>query len=143
MSENSKIELPESMVKAELSSSWRNFVARSGLNEKQVLQVLSRQNRTQEQLMDEWREGAEKSMNEIIEKEKITVEDEELDKEIADQAGRSNMSVEDAKQNLTRNNMIGYLRDQIADRKLYDFLLEQTERTKGKKVKFLELMQGA
>ena len=145
--EATEMELPESMIRAELQSSWQNFLSRSGANETQMLEYLSNEDRSQEDLFEEWRPGAERSirtrlvMNEIADKEKIESTDEELEESIGEQAQRSNMDVETARQNLEQANMLGYLRSQIADRKVFEFILEKAETTKGKRVKFLDLLQ--
>ena len=80
--------------------------------------------------------------NRILEEEKIEVGDEDLDTEIAESAGRSNMTAEQARENVEKNNMLDYIRDQLRDRKLFDFLLENAVKTKGKKVKYLDLVQN-
>ena len=146
--ENSKLEIPESMIRAELASLWSNFVNRSGMPEEQLLQVLKSQERTQEDLFTDWRPSAESSitsrliLNRILEEEKIEVGDEELDSEIIESAGRSNMTPEQARENFEKNNMLDYIRNQLRDRKLLDFLLENAAKTEGKKVKFLDLVQN-
>ena len=146
--EGSKLEIPESMMRAELASSWTNFVNRSGMPEEQLLQVLTSQGRTQEDLLADWRPSAVNSiasrliLNRIIEEEKIEVPEEELNGEIAESAGRSNMTPEQARENFEKNHMLDYIRDQLRDRKLFDFLLENAVKTKGKKVKFLDLVQN-
>jgi trigger factor len=146
--EGSKMEIPESMIRAELASSWSNFVNRSGMPEEQLLQVLQSQERTPEDLFSDWRPSAETSiasrliLNRILEEEKIEVADEELDSEITESAGRSNMTPEQARENFEQNNMLDYIRDQLRDRKLFDFLLENAVKTKGKKIKFLDLVQN-
>jgi trigger factor len=147
--ETSKVDLPESMVKAELGASWQNFISRSGLKEEQLLQVLEQQERSQDDLYEEWRPSAETSiltrllMTTILEEEKLEVPDEELDKEISASAEQSNMTPEQARENFEKNNMIEYIRNQILDRKLYDFLLKSAVKKKGEKVKFLDLVQNS
>lgn len=146
--ENSQMEIPESMIRAELGSSWSNFVSRSGTTEDQLIQILQAQGRSPEDLLNEWRPSVETSiasrlvLNRIVEEEKIEVADEELDKEIAESAERSNMTPEQAKENFEKNNMLDYIRRQLQDNKLYDFLLENAVVKKGKKIKFLDLVQN-
>ncbi len=146
--ENATFEMPESMIRAELASSWSNFVNRSGATEEQLLQILEEQGRSPEDLLNEWRPSVENSlasrlvMNKILEEEKIEVSDEELDAEIAKSAERSNMTPEQARENFEKNNMIEYFRRQLVDQKLYDFLLENAQKKKGKKIKFLDLVQN-
>jgi len=146
--ENTKMEIPESMIRAELGSSWSNFVSRSGASEEQLLQILQEQGRTPEDLLTEWRPSVETSLesrlvlNMILEEEKIEVSDEELDKEIAKNAERSNMTPEQARENFEQNKMLEYLRRQLQDQKLYDFLLENAAKKPGSKIKFLDLVQN-
>ena len=78
----------------------------------------------------------------IVTEEKIEVTDEELDAEIAESAERTGMTPEQAKENFESNNMLGYIRAQLLDRKLFDFLLENSAKKKGKRVKFLDLVQN-
>ena len=143
----SPVVLPESMLRAELQSNWSNFLARSGLTEEQMMGILSNQERTQDDLFEEWKPQAERTirtrlaMNEIIEKEKIESTEDELDEAIKEQALRSNMDVETARANLEQAQMLDYLRSQIVDRKLTDFLFDQAKKTKGKKLKLLDLLQ--
>ena len=146
--EQSKVDLPESMVRAELDVSWSSFLSRSGLNEEQMTQVLESQEKTKEDLYGEWRPAAERSiksrllLNEIIKREEIAVEDSELDEEIAESAERTNMTAEQAREYFESNNMLEYMRSQLADKKLYDTLLNSAVKKKGKKVKFLDLVQN-
>ncbi len=145
--ESSTIELPESMVNAELAASWRNFLNRSGMKEEQLLQFLQGQGRSREDLHEEWKPSVVESvktrlvMNEIREKENIETTDEEVDEEIKRQAENSNIDYEQARQNFEQAGMIDYIRNQIADRKLQDYLLDKVETKKGKKIKYLDLLQ--
>ena len=145
--ERSKIDVPESMVQAEINVTWSNFLARSGLNEDQMAQVLAGQEKTQDALYEEWRPSAERSvrsrllLNKIIEKEQISADDSELDREIEESAEKSNISTEQAKEYYEKNNMLEYMRGQLIDKKLYDMLLDKAVKKKGKKFKFLDLVQ--
>ena len=145
--ESSTIALPESMVRAELQSSWEGFVQRSGATSDQMLSFISQDGRTQEDLFEEWRPGVERSLrsrliiDEIAEKEQIEQTQEEMDEAIGEQAERSNMDIETARENLERSNMMGYLQNQIVTRKLLDFLFEKSVRKKGERIKLLDLLQ--
>ena len=146
--DNSKIDLPESMVQAELKASWNNFSSRSGLEEAQLFRVLEQQGKTKDDLYEEWRPSAERSicsrllLNEIIEKETIEVSDTDIEEELKKNAEKSNMTPEQVRENVEKNNMMDYLESQIRDTKAYDFLLKNVTTTKGKKVKFLDLIQN-
>ena len=146
--DDSKIELPESMLKAELDASWRSFLSRSGIDENRMMQMLAQQNQTKEAMVEQWRDDAAQSlksrllMTKIIEEEKLEIGDDELEQEIKIQAEQSNMPIEQARENIEKGNMMDYFQNQLLDRKLYDFLLENAEIKKGEKIKYLDLMQA-
>ena len=52
------------------------------------------------------------------------------------------MTAEQAREYFESNNMLEYMRSQLADKKLYDTLLNSAKKKKGKKVKFLDLVQN-
>lgn len=145
--ENSPIDLPESMINAELEASWRNFVAQFRAREEDVIQLIEEQGRSKEKLMEEWRPSTEIKiknrllMNEIIEQEKIEVTDDEIEEEIKRQADLNNTPLEDVQKRYENNSMKELLRSDIKDKKLFDFLIGESTIKKGKKVKFLDLMQ--
>ncbi|WP_455383285.1 trigger factor [Salinispira pacifica] len=147
ISEKSHIDLPESMVNAELASSWRNFVSQLRAQEEQVVAMLEAQGKSQEELFNEWRPSAEKSLvsqlliHKMIEEEKIEAADEDVDAEIRRQAESGSMSFEDLKDYYEKNGMLDMLRHDIQERKLFDLLFEVNTVKKGKKVKFIDLMQ--
>ncbi len=144
--EGSDIPVPASMVNAELENSWQNFVAQSRMQEEQVLQILKLQEKGKEDLMEEWRDGAVKSIktyliiNKLTEDEKIEVTDKELDAEIKVQAEASKMTFEETKEYLKNNGMTEYLRNDLSSKKLFEALLKETTVNAGKKIPFLDLV---
>jgi trigger factor len=144
--EETTIDVPESMVRAELESSWQNFVSRFQAEESQVLAMLEAQGRTRDELFDEWRPSVEQNVRtqliveELLEKEDIEAADDEIDEEIKRQAEGSNLSFEDAKEHLEKNNLIDYIKRDIRTRKMFDHLLEQSKVKKGEKVELLEVL---
>ncbi len=146
--ENSTVELPESMIQADLDNSWQSFVSQSRMPEETILQMLQMQGKTKEDMMSEWREDAVKSLkqrlltNKMVEQEKIEVSDEEVDKEIKDQAEKSGMPEDEVRKYLKQNNLMDHISSQIKDRKLFDILLEEAKVKKGSKVKYLDLVES-
>jgi len=144
--EKSEIPVPDSMVAAELENSWRNFQMQSRMSEDQLLQLLSIQGKDKAALMAEWRDDAEKSLKaqlvigKLIEAEDIKVDDEDYEKELAEQAERSDMSLEQTREYVENNNMEEYLRSDLLNRKLFDRLLELSEIKKGKKESYVDVM---
>ncbi|UCF96927.1 MAG: trigger factor [Spirochaetaceae bacterium] len=148
IAEQTEVPLPKSMVDSELEDQWRRFVSRLGGDEKPVLKQLEAEGRTKEQIQGEWRAGAEKKLklqlvvNEMVKQENIELEDKEIEERIQKEADAQNIGFEEAKEMMDRNNYLEFLKYDLKNEKLYDILLENGTRRKGKKVKFLDLVQG-
>jgi trigger factor len=155
IAEQTKIALPKSMVEHEQEDQWHNFVTRAvprapnvSTAEQVVLQELEKDGKSKEELLKSWREAAEKKLklqlvvSEMVNREKIEIDEAEVDKRVEQEAETQKMSVEDARQAMERSNYLPYLRRDLKNEKLYELLLESGVRKKGKKVKFLDLVQG-
>ncbi len=146
--EDSKIPLPKSMVDFELETRWNNFVRQFRADEDTVLKLLQAEGKSKEDLLNEWREEAERGLKEalvireIIKKEGIKVTDEEVDREIKEEAERANTTFEDLKERVVKGNLLENLKDDIARKKLFDFLLESAKVVNKKKVNFVDLREG-
>ena len=146
--ESSTIALPESMVQAELENSWQNFVQQSRIEEEQVLQILQSQGRTKEDLFSEWRQSAERSLKlqllvekiKELEPEAVEISDQEVDEEIKSQAEKNDREFAELKKYFEENDMIDYVKSDIKNRKLFDFLLDQSKIKKGEKIDYLDFM---
>ena len=143
--ENSKIEVPESMLQAELENSWRNFTSRLQMNEDDVVNLLSAQGRGKEDLLEEWKPEAEKSLkqrlltNKMLENESIEVSEEEIEEHLEEQAKQSNVDTARVREYYESNNMLDYVKHDIQERKLLDKLLEETTVNTSEKLKFLDV----
>ncbi|MFO7731172.1 MAG: trigger factor [Spirochaetia bacterium] len=146
--ENSKIDPPESMIQAELDNSWQRFIQQSRIGEEQVLQILQMQGKTKEDMMAEWRPNAERSLKfqllveKIRETEGIEATDEEAYEELKQQAEQAGHDYEEVKQQYEQNNLMDYVKTDVQNRKLFDFLLEQSKLKKGKKMDYLDFVQN-
>ena len=148
ITEQAEVPMPKSMMDSELEDQWRRFISRLGGDEASILRQLEAEGRSKEQIQDEWRTGAEKKLklqlvvNEMVKQEGVELEDKEIEERIQKEADAQNMSLEEAKDMMKRNNYLGFLKYDLKNEKLYDTLLESGTRKKGKKVKFLDLVQG-
>ncbi len=145
--ESSDIALPVSMVNAELENNWRRFLQQSRTTEEQMLQFLSFQGQSKEQMLDSWKEAAEKSvksqliLGKIIDDEKIEVPQEEMDEAIEKQAEMYGMPVEDLKKSFGEAGLKEYLEGELKQKKVVDFLLENANIKKSaEKVDYNGLM---
>lgn len=139
-----KIDLPESMILAELEQTWRTFASQSRIRPEQLEQMLGHEGK--HKMQDQWRPQAEDGlrkrlvMEKILEIEKIECTPAELDAEVAQQAAASKISLDEAKEYFEKNGFLHYLEHDVRDRKLADFLLGQSKIKKGKKQSYLDLM---
>ncbi|MCF7914027.1 MAG: trigger factor [Spirochaetaceae bacterium] len=146
--ENSKIDPPESMIQAELDNSWQRFIQQSRIGEEQVLQILQMQGKSKEDMLAEWRPNAERSLKfqllveKIRETEGIEATDEEAYEELKQQAEQAGQDYEEVKQQYEQNNLMDYVKTDVQNRKLFDFLLEQSKLKKGKKMDYLDFVQN-
>lgn len=145
--EGSTIDVPNSMVNAELDNNWKNFLGQSRMQEESLLQILEMQGKSKEDLLEEWREKAVKSVKsqliigKLVEDEKIEVSDKDVDAEIKEQADQAGQTEEQVKEYFENNKLIDYLKSDIKNKKLFDILIGYSKVTKGKKVNFAELVQ--
>ncbi|HAK45390.1 MAG TPA: trigger factor [Spirochaeta sp.] len=146
--EKSEIDVPATMIQAEMEQSWNQFISQSRMPEEQVLQIVEAQGKTKNDMLEEWKPSAEKNVKsyliseKLIADEKIEVSDEEVDEELKKQAETAGMSYEDTKNYFEQNEMSFYLKNDISNRKLFDLLLESAEIKEGAKKDYLDLMQN-
>ena len=65
--------------------------------------------------------------DEIAKIEDISVSEEELDKTLSLLAQQSNMPVEQVKKHYTDNDQLGYVRNQLRENKIIEFLLSKVD----------------
>ena len=144
----STIALPRSMVQAELAGEWQELVARAGGDEARTRQALESDGRTPEQLFEEWRPRVERRLrlmlivDKLAEAENIEVTDDDLDAEIETRAKDRNTDATTLKQQYENANMLRMLRTDVRNERLYDLLIDSVELKKGKKLGYLDLVQG-
>jgi trigger factor len=132
--------IPESMIAAELENNWRNFVAQSGMGEEQIMQILSYQQKTKADLLEEWKPQADKSiliqmlLGKVVEDQKIEASDEDIE-DIMPQLE----SITDENQ---KNYYISMLKDEKKTQKALDFLLENNTFTDSKSVSYDDFMNN-
>ncbi len=102
--ERSEMEVPASMIDAELGMRWRNFVQQTtGGDEHQMERLLTLTGRTPQSIFEEWRPSAEKAIRTRLVLQKLTEEgkyeasDEDIEKEYQKMSEESSLSVEDIK----------------------------------------------
>ncbi|HPG87896.1 MAG TPA: trigger factor, partial [Spirochaetales bacterium] len=139
--EKSTVDLPASMVAAELEMRLRNLMQRMGIDsEERLAQIVSMSGRSVDQLREEWRPEAEKAiktrlvLDKLTEEGKYAASDDDVAAEYAKMAADSNLSVDEVKAEYERRGMVEYLVDRIKEDRLIADLEKKMKVKKGKKI---------
>ncbi len=130
--------VPESMIKAELDSRWRNFVRQMGVSEEQVEKFMQMQGSTKEAIQNEWRDDAISTirtqliMDRIREKENFEISDDELNAECEKQLKNVPDSEKDSYKDM--------IKDEMQFAKVLPFLLEKNTFKDGEKKSYSEYL---
>jgi len=137
--EKTTINVPASMIQAEVDSSWRRFVSQSGMNEEQIMSYLSFSGQTKEDFTAGWTEPAEKTLTgqllieKIKEKESFEVTEEELNEQVE-------LQLKEITDEKTKEYYIEMIKDDIQTKKASAFLLENNTFNETKEVSYTEFM---
>ena len=125
--DGAEVEIPQAMIDQEAEDMAKEFEYRLSYQGIKLADYLGYINMTREQLLDEYKEQAAKSvkvrlvMEEIVKKEEMKFEDSELDAKLAEMAERSGQDVETFKKGLGKEHY-DYLANQLLSEKLLDML---------------------
>jgi trigger factor len=144
--EATPVDVPESMIRVELDSRWRNMARQFNLPAEELEKLLGRTGKTPDALLEEWRPNAVKALQSrlivetLIRDLALEASDEELEKEFEILAADTGSTLEDIKKYYEQDNMKEYLREDIKERKLFDLFMAENTIKKGKVEKYLDLM---
>jgi len=153
MAEANPIELPESMVKAELEGRWAMLAQRLGMSpeslEKLTIDINGKLSKAS--AMTEWRTEAELRLKtriiveKLMEERGITASPEDVEAEYASIAERTGASAEEVKKYYDGNpREKEYVIDDIKEKKLYTQLFEKSTVKPGEKLTVEQLLgEGA
>lgn len=146
----SAVELPESMVAAELAMRLENLKRQMGLDTEEKLdRILSYSGKSRASLVEEWKPSAERSIKtrlaieKLVEEGKYECAEADLEAEFARQAAESSLSVDEVKAEYEKRGSMDYLRDRIKEDKLMAALLAAATVKKGAKVPFVDLLKDS
>ena len=148
MLKRSELEVPASMIEAEIGMRWRNFVQQTtGGDENQMIRLLSMTGRTPQQVVEEWKPSAERAiktrlvLQKLVENGKYEATDEDIENEYKKMADESSLSVDEIKAEYKKHEAIEYLKDHIREDKLMEAILAEAAIKKGKKTAFVDLFK--
>ena len=144
--ETTPVILPESMIRIELDSRWRNLARQFNTDTQGLHKMMVQNGQDTQKILDEWRPAAEKALHSrlivetLIENLKLEASDEEAEKEIEDVSSRSGDSADQIREYYKSDEMKSYLKEDIKERKLFDILSEKNVIKYGKKTNYVDLM---
>ena len=147
--EKNPVELPASMVKAELDSRFRMMAQQFQTTTEQLEKMLTSAGQKKEDMLTQWTGDAEKMLKsriivESLLKEKdISVTAEEIEAEYEKIAAGAGVSVEEVKKHYEAPRSKEYLEDEAKEQKLYTMLFDQVKVSKGDKTTFADLFKPA
>ncbi|MDR0586130.1 MAG: trigger factor [Treponema sp.] len=144
--ENTPIDLPESMLRLELDSRWRNLARRFNVSPEELEKTLGKSGQNPENIREEWKGDAEKALKSRLVVEtlmrdlELEASEEETEKEIEGIMSYSDAPAEDIKKYYEQENIRESLKEDIKERKLFDLFLAENKVKKGERKKYLDLM---
>ncbi|HRY54333.1 MAG TPA: trigger factor [Spirochaetia bacterium] len=146
--ERVSVELPSSMVEAELAMRLENLKRQMGIEDEDKLdRLLSFSGKTRETLAAEWRPSAAKAittrlvLEKLAEEGKFECSDADLEAEYARQAAEASLSVDEVKAEYEKRGSLEYLRDRIKEDKLMDAIIAEAKVEKGPARSFVDLFK--
>jgi trigger factor len=142
------VDIPESMIRMELESRWRNFARRFNASPEDLRRSLEQNSQDTSAIMEGWRPTAVKALHSrlivetLMEDLKLEASDEEVAGEIERLAAGDSAAAEDIKKYYEQETMKEYLKEDIKERKLFDILLSENTIKTGKKENYLDLMSN-
>ena len=146
--EKNPVELPASMLKAELSSRFEMMAQQFQTTPGQLEKMIEKSGQTKEAMLKEWTGDSEKMLKSrlivdtLIREKNISVTPEEIEAEYTKLAEDYGMAVEEVKKQYSDARSKEYLMDEVKERKLFEELYKQVKVTKGDKKSFADLFQA-
>jgi trigger factor len=139
ITENTPVDLPESLILAEIEGRIRNTASYYKIDAEALMNMMTPEREK------EWRSIAEKAlhprliMETLIEEQNLTVTDEDVERELEQIAADAGAELEKKKKNYGEEALY-YLREEIKERRIADLLLAENNFIHGKKENYLDLM---
>jgi trigger factor len=141
------VDIPESMIRVETESRWRNMARQFQTTPEDLLKILGASGKTYEEITSEWRPDVIKALHSrlivetLMEEQNFSATDEEMEQQMLVLAEDTGSSLEEIKKYYDQDTMREYLKQDIKEHKLFDLLLAENTTTKGKQEKYLDIVQ--
>ncbi len=142
-----KIEVPESMIAAELAMRWDSLKREMGIDTDDKMERIAQYSgKSRQQLYDDWKPAVEKAiagrvvLDKLIEAGSFLATDEDLAAEYAKQAEGTSMSAEEVKAEYEKRQSVEYLKEHLREAKFFDSVLASAVVKEGEAVGFVDFM---
>jgi len=142
-----KIEVPESMIAAELAMRWDSLKREMGIDTDDKMERIAQYSgKSRQQLYDDWKPAVEKAiagrvvLDKLIEAGAFLATDEDLAAEYAKQAEGTAMSAEEVKAEYEKRQSVEYLKEHLREAKFFDSVLASAVVKEGEAVGFVDFM---
>jgi trigger factor len=146
--ENTPVEIPESMLRMELDSRWRNLARRFNTDSEGLYKIMGSSAGQAESIIESWKPDAVKALHSrlivetLIEELKLEAPDDEVEDEIDRLALESGSEAEEVRKYYEDEMAREYLKEDIKEKKFFDLLLEKTVIKAGEKSNYMELVSS-
>ncbi|MDX9826228.1 MAG: trigger factor [Spirochaetia bacterium] len=148
--EKTSIDVPESMVSAELAMRWESLKRDMGIDSDEKMESIAQYSGKSRQLLyEDWKPAVSKAiagrlvLDKLVEKSELEITEEDLSAEYARQAEGTAMSVEEVKAEYEKRQSVEYLKDRIKETRFFDALLATVKLAQGEKKSFVDFMSAA
>ena len=141
------IDIPESMIQAELSMRWDSLKKEMGIDTDEKMEKIAEYSgKNRLQLYEDWKPTVQRAiagrlvLDKLIEAGSFVATDEDLAAEYARQAEGTAMSAEEVKAEYEKRQSIDYLKEHICESKFFDSVLASAVFQEGEAVAFVDFM---
>jgi trigger factor len=144
--ESTPLEVPESMIRIELDSRWRNLARRFNTSTEELIKIMRASGKEYDDIIAEWRPDAVKALHSriiveaLIKENAFEISDGDLEKEFETLAQDSGSSAEEIKKYYEKDELREYLKEDIKEQKLFNLLLSENKAKTGKRKNYLDLI---
>jgi trigger factor len=148
--ERTSIDVPESMVSAELSMRWESLKRDMGIDSDEKMESIAQYSgKSRQPLYEDWKPAVGKAiagrllLDKLVEKSGLEITEEDLSAEYTRQAEGSAMSVEEVKAEYEKRQSVEYLKERMKETRFFDSLLATAKLGQGEKKSFVDFMSAA
>jgi len=141
------IDLPESMVAAELSMRWDSLKREMGMDSDEKMERIAEYSgKSRAQLYEDWKPAVQKAiasrilLDKLIEQGGFEATDEDLVAEYARQAEGTALSAEEVKAEYEKRGSVDYLKDRIRENKFFDSVFATAAVKTGAAIPYVDFM---